>query len=161
MVWFMQRRLFVSASVMMFMSLVLSIPPVYDNRDIFPGARHMFTLHIEGCFNSLMLFAVGFVLPFLTQTSSFTFVILEITIQLGAWLNVTPWLYGGLTGAVIPNTKEWVTKASNYDNPPPNNDFHVQVIVGQLMVLTICDLIAWLIIIVGLLSAYPRKDKRQ
>lgn len=97
----MQLRLALSGAAMfMFFGLIPALPPVHFNKALFPGTRHMYTLHIEATSNGIMLAAVALFLPWLDIKGREP-KILEWAMNVGAWMNVLPWLYGARTGAVM------------------------------------------------------------
>lgn len=134
-----------------FFGLIPSFPPVMFNKEMVPGTRHFYTLHVEATQNGIMLIVIALMLPYLRLNSLLKF-ILEVSINIGAWMNVIPWVYGGLTGAVLILGEG--QRSGNYEaNPPPNNDILAGNMGLMLMACGIGDVIGWIIVLIGCLGA--------
>jgi len=118
---------------MFFVGLVLSIPELYFDRDIFPGTWHCYTLHVQAIVNGMMLMIVALLLP-LIGLNSFFHGFLEVAINVGAWFNVIPWFYGARTGAVLVMGAFHRSAPPSSVMPPLNNDFYVEtMVVGDIV----------------------------
>lgn len=96
-----------------------------------------------------MLLVMAWLLPIL-QISTTTTAVYEITAHLGAWCNVLPWAYGGVTGAVMKKESP-AQRGGNWQfEPPADNDKHVAVIVAMLATCALTDIVAWAIVLVAL-----------
>jgi hypothetical protein len=149
-----QGRLLLSGAIMMMpFGLIFSIPDIAYNKKWFPSTRLMVTLHLEACANSAMLIGVGTMMPHLHYSSKVAQLIMESAMHLGAWMNVFPWLYGGITGAVTKNPS-----GSNQlqldQEPPPNNDQLMGNIGKMLGLCVLGDVVGWSLVIYGLFSKH-------
>ena len=151
-----QCRLFLSATVMMLpFGLVVAMPQIHYNKRLFPSTRLMTTLHLEATQNSLMLAVVGLMLPFV-KLSDTLLLVLETSLNVGAWMNVLPWLYGGYTGAVMPYIEGSLSDQRN-QTVPKNNEVLVGRIQSCLMTCGLGDTIAWSLVAFGLVNKLMEK----
>jgi hypothetical protein len=90
-------RLFISGAFAFLVGLLFAMPPVHFNQALFPNTRAMYTLHIEATQNGIMLIVMGFLSQITTMSPAVAFVF-EVCAHLGAWTNIVPWLYIGVTG---------------------------------------------------------------
>lgn len=97
-----------------------------------------------------MLIVLALMMPWL-QLGTVTKSIFEISSNLGAWFNVIPWVYGGLTGAVL-HLGDGQRSGNWQADPPLNNDELKSVMESMLVLCTVGDFIAWAIVIAALLS---------
>ena len=134
----------------LFFGLIPSIPDIMYNKKLFPGTRHMITLHLEGTQNGMMLIILALLIPFL-NLSGLTKIIYEISANAGAWFNVLPWFVGGLTGAVL-KMAEGQLVGNLGAVPPENNTGITNLMTTMLVVCTIGDLVAWFIVFVALIQ---------
>eukprot|EP00697_Spironema_sp_BW2_P004859 gnl/Spiro4/16573_TR8921_c0_g1_i1.p1 gnl/Spiro4/16573_TR8921_c0_g1~~gnl/Spiro4/16573_TR8921_c0_g1_i1.p1 ORF type:complete len:166 (+),score=42.05 gnl/Spiro4/16573_TR8921_c0_g1_i1:47-544(+) len=142
-----QSRLFLSAAVMfLFFGLLPALPPLHFNKELFPGTRHMYTLHVEATQNGIMLFVLAFLLPYL-ELGALSRLVFEISANLGAWFNVFPWLYGALHGAVL-KFGDGQQGGNHLATPPANNAQLAGAMETMLMLCALGDLIAWGIVVV-------------
>jgi hypothetical protein len=151
-----QWRLIISGTIMfLFFGLIPSFPPIHFNKDVFPGTRHMMTVHLEATQNGIMLIAMALIMPWLNLSNSTILLVYEVAANLGAWFNVFPWIYAARTAAVLqfhPETFEGQVTGNKDAIPPENNDYHVSIIIPMLMICAISDVIAWTIALVALLQ---------
>lgn len=127
--------------------LIPSLPPLHYSA-LFPGTRHMYTTHLQATQNGIMLLVVAMLAPWL-QLSQRSTKIMEIGMHFGAWFNVIPWVYGGVTGAVLTFGKGQVGGNKDGD-PPADNEKHAKRIQAMLAICTIGDLTGWGMVLYGL-----------
>mmetsp|Transcript_14188 Transcript_14188/g.36241 ORF Transcript_14188/g.36241 Transcript_14188/m.36241 type:complete len:168 (+) Transcript_14188:73-576(+) len=143
-----QHRLLVSGAVMfLFFGLIPALPPSYFGA---PGVRHMYTLHIEAITNALMLFAVSYLLDRVTFGCAFKCAV-ELLSNVGAWMNVFPWVLGAYTGAVFTMGEGQVAVAHN--EPPENNAEICGYMEKMLICCALADILAWSLLVIGLVGA--------
>ena len=149
-----QGRLLLSGAIMMMpFGLIFSLPSIAYNKERFPSTRLMVTLHLQATANSAMLIGVGTMMPYLHYSSKVVQLIMESSMHLGAWMNVFPWLYGGMTGAVMKNPSGSGSDQSS-QVPPPNND-HLMSNIGTMLGLCVLgDVVGWSLVIYGLFSKH-------
>jgi len=133
----------------LFFGLIPSIPDIMYNRTLFPGGRHMYTLHVQATQNGIMIFVLALLLPYL-HLSSFISFIFEVSINLGGWFNVIPWLYGAIHGTVL-KMGEGQLVGNHLAIPPPDNEKQVDILVTGLKICVLGDVLAWVIVLVALL----------
>lgn len=150
-----QWRLIVSGTIMfLFFGLIPSLPPIHFNKDVFPGTRHMMTLHLQATQNGIMLIVMALIMPWLNLSNRTTSLVYEVASNLGAWFNVVPWIYAARTAVVMqyhPETFEGQVSGNKDAVPPENNAYYVSIIVPMLQVCAVSDVIAWTIALVALL----------
>ena len=148
-----QVRLLLSGTIMfLFFGLFLAMPDIAYNETWFPGGWHIYTLHVEATQNGIMLWIVALMLPFLAVKNKWLLLVLEASVNVGAWMNVLPWLYGARTGALLRMGK-WQRSAPPTSVETPENNEELCANMGlMLMLCALGDILAFGIVLVGLLK---------
>lgn len=147
-----EMRLLVSGSIMFMVGLVFALPPIHYNQALFPNTRSMFTLHVEATQNGIMLIALAYISTVIQLRSTPVRLLFEFASNLGAWMNVIPWLFAGITGCVV-NFGPGTVAVTDLV-PPANNAQLMGVVTLMLMLCGLGDLIAWTIVIINLLAKW-------
>ena len=120
----------------------------------------MISMHLEATQNGMMLIIMAMILPTL-KLGSFTRIVYEISAHIGAWCNVLPWLYGGITGAVLKMPGHGQVYGNIGAVPPVNNQVHVGIMTTALIACTIGDVISWGIVLAALIQANIKVQNAQ
>lgn len=158
-----QLRLFITAAVIfLFFGLIPALPAVHFNKAIFPGTRHMYTLHLEATANGVMVIALGLLQPFL-ELSGVLGVVFEVMLYMGVWFNIVPWVIGARNSVVL-KLGEGQVGLDPRMVPGPHNEFYVSLIGTMLTLCGVGIITAWAITLFALLRRYfaePVKSIRQ
>jgi hypothetical protein len=135
----------------LFFGLIVALPQIHYNRDLFPGTWHMYVWHMEAIQNGLMLMIVALVIPFL-ELSIMPLTAMEVLIHIGAWFNVFPWIYGARTGAIFVMHEFARSQPPEGVPKPENNEELVGAIVVMLTICALSDILGFGLLLYGLVN---------
>ncbi|KAJ3328695.1 hypothetical protein HDU76_009473 [Blyttiomyces sp. JEL0837] len=112
----------------------------------------MITLHLQSTQNGIMLLALTYLHPYLNLSKPIS-IIFEISSNLGAWLNVLPWVYAAMTGAVVKVGDGQILGNVNGVVPTDNVLFNERIGM-MLMTCALGDILAWGIVFIVLFGKF-------